>query len=618
MEKINGFQIRELSLSGFKCFDTVQSFPFGQLTMITGANHTGKSTIADAIAFAITGNTFYGEGKIDRLYCEQNPDIEVRMVLETSDGVSHELVRTRRKDRMSISYDGYNLRQQDLSEMFGDRDVFLSILNPLYFIEELGEDGKALLEKYLPFIPQETVMAGISEFNRSQLANKDILAPETYMQNLRGEIREQKENIIALEGQSALLMTQRKDSAQALNMLKISLSSLAQEISALEAKKAEGIGSTLQARLDNAVAKENELLGDKPTPSDATPQEKELHACELALERAKAKVYESKFTTPIAETKAALDAAYAEHRKISAVAAHVKPGGKCPVCFTTITNETVAGVKNELAPQLTDIVSRGQGFKSQLADLQELDNKAKAVFEQFRQEEIGKQTARIMELRQSLEKLKSDFSAEQTAYEAALQAAHSATQRLQEQLAMGGLSEEESVKLSALLDQQRQAQADFDAQENIYRQQTDTTPEKIAEIQALIKKKELLLSAVADYAAHRAELTFEKLTAGDVRVRLMEVFKTTGEVKDCFKFTYQERDYKRLSRSEKVLAGVSVAELIKQLTGRNYPVCIDDSESVVGIPRPTGQAILCRVVAGAPLSVKVMDEPKPAQVHKAA
>lgn len=102
----------------------------------------------------------------------------------------------------------------------------------------------------------------------------------------------------------------------------------------------------------------------------------------------------------------------------------------------------MASVKNELAPQLADIVGRGQGFRSQLADLQELDNKAKAVFEQFRQEEIDKQTARIMELRQSLEKQKSDFTAEQTAYAAALQAAHTATQQLQEQLALGGLSEE--------------------------------------------------------------------------------------------------------------------------------------------------------------------------------
>ena len=47
---------------------------------------------------------------------------------------------------MTITYDGYEILQLDLADLFGERDVFLSIFNPLYFIEELGEDGKKLLE----------------------------------------------------------------------------------------------------------------------------------------------------------------------------------------------------------------------------------------------------------------------------------------------------------------------------------------------------------------------------------------------------------------------------------------------------------------------------------------
>ncbi len=45
--------------------------------------------------------------------------------------------------------------------------------------------------------------------------------------------------------------------------------------------------------------------------------------------------------------------------------------------------------------------------------------------------------------------------------------------------------------------------------------------------------------------------------------------------------------------------------------------CIDDSESVVGIPKPTGQVFLSRVVANAPLSVKEFGETQQ-QVSKAA
>ena len=130
---------------------------FGNPTVITGGNGRGKSSIADAIAFAVTGCPFFGERGIDRLHNENNPDVAIRMCFVDETGTLHELNRTRRKNRMTITYDGYEIRQLDLADLFGERDVFLSIFNPLYFIEELGEDGKKLLERYLPTIPHETV-----------------------------------------------------------------------------------------------------------------------------------------------------------------------------------------------------------------------------------------------------------------------------------------------------------------------------------------------------------------------------------------------------------------------------------------------------------------------------
>ena len=72
----------------------------------------------------------------------------------------------------------------------------------------------------------------------------------------------------------------------------------------------------------------------------------------------------------------------------------------------------------------------------------------------------------------------------------------------------------------------------------------------------------MLLTAAANYAAKRAERTFEKLSSGPVKVQLYEVLKTTGEVKDVFRFTYNGRDYRRLSRSEKALAGIYTVEMV--------------------------------------------------------
>ena len=92
-----------------------------------------------------------------------------------------------------------------------------------------------------------------------------------------------------------------------------------------------------------------------------------------------------------------------------------------------------------------------------------------------------------------------------------------------------------------------------------------------------------------------------------VQISLFDVVKTTGEVKDAFRFTYNGRRYDRLSLSEKIRAGMEVSELIKRLTGRNYPQYVDNMESVDDLSnvKPTGQIIMAKCVRGAELSVRV-------------
>ena len=160
MDKITSFQIKRLEVSGFKCFAGPVAFDFGEITNILGSNHVGKSSIADAIAFAITGTTYWGESRIDRLYSEAAPGIEITLDFEDQNGAAHQLVRRRKNDKMAVTLDSYKVTQSQLNGLFGDRDTFLSIFNPLYFIEVLQDEGKKLLESVLPPVKHETVRAG--------------------------------------------------------------------------------------------------------------------------------------------------------------------------------------------------------------------------------------------------------------------------------------------------------------------------------------------------------------------------------------------------------------------------------------------------------------------------
>ena len=138
---------------------------------------------------------------------------------------------------------------------------------------------------------------------------------------------------------------------------------------------------------------------------------------------------------------------------------------------------------------------------------------------------------------------------------------------------------------------------------------------QLAAMKEDIRAKREIITALAFYISKRVELNFAKLKMNRVAISLYDVVKTTGEVKDVFRFTYEGRDYICLSRSEKIRAGLEVAELIKRLLGVQYPTFIDDVESVPIIDnvRPTGQVFIAKVVKGAALQVQVADTDSPAK-----
>lgn len=64
MEKIKGFQITGMTITGFKCYKAPTEIAFGNPTIVTGGNGRGKSSLADAIAFTVTGLPFSGSAAL--------------------------------------------------------------------------------------------------------------------------------------------------------------------------------------------------------------------------------------------------------------------------------------------------------------------------------------------------------------------------------------------------------------------------------------------------------------------------------------------------------------------------------------------------------------------------
>lgn len=480
MKKIEQFYITELTLAGFKNYLEPTTFVFGNPTVITGGNGQGKSTLADAVAFAVTGLPFFGERGIDRLYndaMKQQMELSVRLRFVDQDGAAHELYRLRKNSRMVITYDGYDIRQTDLTDMFGERDVFLSIFNPLYFIEVLEDDGKNLLERYLPVIPHETVLSQLSEHVQESLKDEEILSPEVYLKRKREQIRELEEQIIYLTGQKDLTCLQGRESSKASASLNEQLQSLQEEAGHLEQKRFSGLEpKEMERQLVELSRQYDETSRDLRSAERFSEIDGQISELTQKVAARQAESYQSKFLQPLADISARVSELGRRYKQELHNFQSFAPGVCCPTAGWT--------------------------------------------------------------------------------------------------------------------------EAEFDAQIENTRSQITELREKISD--AII------------YISKRTELTFAPLKLNRVAISLYDIVKSTGERKDAFRFTYQAegctkgRLYKCLSHSERLRAGMEVSEMVKRLTGRNYPVFADDMESIEDLSnvKPTGQVIMARVVPHAPLSVQ--------------
>ena len=598
MKKIEQFQITGMTISGFKSYEGPTELTFGNPTVITGGNGRGKTSIADAIAFVVTGLPFFGERGIDRLHNESNPDVAIQMRFVDETGAAHNLTRTRRKNRMTITYDGYEIRQLDLTDLFGERDVFLSILNPLYFIEELGEDGKNLLERYLPLIPQEMVLAQLAEPVCASLKDEFLLSPDAYLKRRREDIRSLEERITYLGGQKDLAKAQDEQQEKTRIELADQLDVLKAEIAALEAKQFTGLDTArMQERLVELSARYDETVQD--VRGDASEQQKALQELREKIIRRQAEQYQSKFTQPLADAHAKVNDLGVRYKRETAAYKAFHAGMDCPVCHRSVTEETLPEVQTALKKVISELYAAGTEQKSQLAALQEMDEKAKMTFDQFKAEDLRKWETEAAELEQHCK----DFfgSGFQTVGQL-----RGEIQSLTAELEYGNLTQAEYDRLGVCREEYRQVEARLSALDTMTAAETPDFDREIRQAQDSIGEIKRTMTNVIAYISKRAELTFSQLKMNRVEISLYDVVKSTGEAKDTFKFTYSGRRYDRLSLSEKVRAGMEVSELVKRLTGRNYPVFVDNMESVDDLAnvRPTGQVIMAKCVSNAPLQVR--------------
>ena len=614
MNAIKRFEITGMTLSGFKCFAETTELSFGNPTVITGGNGRGKSSVADAIAFAITGLPLFGERGIDRLHAEQNESLFIAMRYTDENGVEHELTRTRQKNRMTITLDGREIRQSELTDLFGEKDVFLSIFNPLYFIEELGEDGKKLLERYLPEISQEEVLAQLSGPAQDTLRKETILSPESFLKKKREEIRELEKTAIYLSGQKDLAESQKKEASDKLSELTERLSALEAERQDLESRRYAGTDvSEVQGRLAELSARYEELAREAPAAADTSEIDSRLTSLNQQLGERRAEQYAPKYAQPIADASAKIKELTSRYKRESALFTGFEAGTVCPTCRRVVTEAELPVVKAELQKAVAEVIAQGRDAKGKLDELSALEQKTEDAFLQFQAEDVQKLEAEIRALMDKRARLVEVAKSENEARQAELDELLGQIRSLTADAECGMLTPEECERLLACSMEIDSCSSELNAAKRVAEAGSEDYDGKIKDIEQQVTEIKKLIADVALYVSKRAELLFSSLKMNRVQISLFDVVKTTGEVKDAFRFTYNGRRYDRLSLSEKIRAGMEVSELMKRLTGRNYPQYVDNMESVDDLAnvKPTGQIIMAKCVRGTELSVRASTQTRP-------
>lgn len=587
MKKITSMKILSLEMENFRNHTENERFELGDMTFITGHNGTGKTTIAHAVCYVLYGVNYYGLQKIERIINENSNTVKVKFEFIDQDGEVHTLIRARKGDKGTLLLDGYSVTNEEIEQNFCDKRLFLSMFNPSYLVETLGEKGRELVLKYLAPIAPETVIEKLPSFSAILNSfNFKENSPDLLIQSFRDDIRRAEQQIDVLSGNIQSIKENSATAKQKLDTLYTDKRNTEAQIQRLELKQFEGIDV-------EELSFEKDLIMDKLSEGK-NAESSEQAKLEEKLSTVLKRQYESQFTKPIAEAKAEYDSNVKQYNSLLERCKKVKVGMKCPVCFTEITESNIGSVQGEMKKSLKEFLDLANGAAARGREAVELDNKSKATFEQNKKDDAEKLKQQIAELNQKT--AKEDLSSLRREFE-----------EVSHKITFGNLSEVEVSELNDLKATLVGITAEIKTLEEMCDDKIikDAINQQ-ASFEEQIEQNTIKINAVKEYISKRTELMTASLKMPNVTIRLEEVIRTTGEVKNVFKFDYKGRDYNTLSLSEKTLAGVEIAAMVRKICSIDCPICVDNTESIAAfnnVPMPT-QTILLKFIKGQPLTVQ--------------
>lgn len=544
-------KIKYLKTIGFRKFQKVFETDLYDITNITGKNRSGKSNILFAIINIFLGTNLSGDEKA----CLINKKCDAsygELHFEDNQGYNHILIRCKHRidnKKNFISLDGKLVTQTELISFYKDKKLFLSILNPIYFLSKKPADQKEMVDKYLSNIKANEI------FETLDKTEQDILIKRYYKDKKPfSELtyKEQTEFINCHIFNIFMDIAYDKLDLQDQQILEEIPENIPKFITDLNdiIKKTEQKIDVLNGKIEYAQNIVDEKLPayknfEKDIELSLAIQELDsLNINQNIVDKEKQKKTVDSLEKDILNKETEIIELEKRMKDGKKKYLAIKSGSicECPTCGQQIQDESKTKTIENMKESLTSDYNR-----KNLLDTQKKDLELKLTIERCKYHALEGETTidkrkRIAVLEENIKQLEN------------------------ERLEIEKFNNEIKLKESNIINAKSDIKK-FNTEIISHQKLIDSTK----------KAKQIAQKLYITYI--EGKMTLAKQYLKDVNIKFYSVLKTTGEIKEDFIITYQNKPLSDLSRSETIATSLEFANMFNQISGANFPIFIDDYES---------------------------------------
>lgn len=521
-------------------------------------------------------------------------------------GINHILIRGKDKytnTKNFISLDGKPVSQAELISFYKDKKLFLSIINPLYFLNKKTAEQKQMLDEYLSEIKPKTIFDSLTIEQQNRLIEKyfNISIKEIYPRlslkdlesiyiehNLQSITQKNFSDIVAkdkgkiicdnvkiLKGIKYYKMLSEKEQADFinLNLADICINIAYENLDKQEQLVLEEIPNDIPLfitelnnnirLMENSISALNGNIeyAENIVNTELPKKRKFEKGAELTLAmqelaflntdqnlvaKEKQKQIIKDFENQILSKETELQQLGKEmaegKKKYLSIKNSISP--ICPTCNQHIENETKNVTVNNMRNELLALYDKKNRMDTQLADL-----KIKLSIEKCKYHSLDGDTSidkskRITIVEKSIKELENEKSEIEKSNQE--------------------IETKETIIKNAKIDI------------------TNFKTKKLSfekSIENAKRAKQVAQKLYISYIEQKMKLAKQYLK--DVNIQFYSVLKSTGEIKENFIITYKNKQLSDLSRSETIATALEFSNMFNKISNTNFPIFIDDYESCV-------------------------------------